>query len=234
SSSVGARATALAASASDSLNRSSISLAAIARSRHRCSGLVGGAASSRASKARKLAGVRNCKPRCEKPFAIRRALRSLTCPRVGTTTSEGNGCFQAPGPTSSNQGPIASSHASLTDSATSRTGRDRFIILFDSAKRAPIAHAPCEAFAIESFKKWNHDSPRTFQRLSQFADRCRSLFGNEISDCTFHALKVLAQQHHVRGDFNHFSSLDRKFESSLLVHVSLKVFARRRIEWFPG
>jgi len=41
-----------AASASDSLGRPSISFAAIARSRRRCSGLGGGVASSRASKAR--------------------------------------------------------------------------------------------------------------------------------------------------------------------------------------
>src|SRR4029077_2910269 len=65
---------------------------------------VGGVASSRASNAFKLAGVTICKPRCETPFAIKRLFRSLTCPRVGTTTREGKSHFQVSGKTCSSQG----------------------------------------------------------------------------------------------------------------------------------
>src|SRR4030095_6365643 len=102
------------------------------------------------------------------------------------------------------------------------------------SQAALIAHPSREPSGMESFKKRHYHSPRTLQCLSQFAHRCRSFFGNEISDCTFHALKVLAQQQHVRGDFNHFSALYQKFESSLLLRVPLKFSTRRWIERFPG
>src|SRR5262245_6825622 len=97
---------------------------------------------------------------------------------------------------------------------------------------ALIAHTPRETFAIESFEKWHHDASRTFQGLSEFTHCGRTVFGNEISDCIFHAFKVLAQQHDVRGEFSHFSALNQEFENSLLLQVPLKLSARRWIERF--
>src|SRR5439155_17524539 len=172
------RATDLAAIASDSLGRSSISLAAIARSKRRCSGSAAGVASSRASNGRKLDGVTNCKPRYEEPFAIKRALRSLACPRVGTTTSTGKSRCHAPGKTWSNQGAIASSHASRSDGTMSRTGREGFINAESNrsadqisastnlarfnliAQCSTITHSPCETLAIELLKQRDNNAPR--------------------------------------------------------------------------
>src|SRR6266404_4455275 len=201
SSSAGARATALAARASDSSGRSSISLAAIARSKRRCSGSAAGVASSRASNVRKLDGVTNCKPRCEEPFAIKRALRSLACPRVGTTTSEGNARFHAPGKTRSNQGAIASSHACRSDGTTNRTGRDRFIAQFSFAatlrEHALVAEAARHTLTIQLFEKWDHSPARALECLPQLAHSRWSVFGNEIDDRGLHLLEVFSQQNNI-------------------------------------
>src|SRR5215813_15555297 len=98
-------------------------------------------------------------------------------------------------------------------------------MLYDPAKRALVTHAARHAFAIEPFQKWHHDSPRTLQCLTQFAYRGRSVFGNEISDGIFHAFKVLAQQHRLRGDFNHFAALDQKLKDSLGFRIALELSA---------
>ena len=73
--------------------------------------------------------------------------------------------------------------------------RRAFSASFNLARRSPpssiasqaalVTHSPCEPFAIESFKKWNHDSSRASQRLSQFAHCGRSVFGNEFGHCDF-------------------------------------------------
>jgi hypothetical protein len=64
-----------------------------------------------------------------------------------------------------------------------------------------IAHAPRDALAIELLQKWHHNSPRTLQRLAQFAHRGRSIPRYKIRNLMFHALEVLAQQNHIRPNF---------------------------------
>src|SRR5947209_6412750 len=158
-------------------------------------GLARSVASSRASNAPKLAGVTKCKPRCEDPFAIKRAFRSLACPRVGTTISEGNARFHVSGKTWSNQGAITSSHASRSDGTTSRTGRDFSIAQFSFAatlrEHALVADATRHTLSIQLLETRHHDSARSLERLPQLAHSRRSVFENEISDRVFHGFEIL-------------------------------------------
>src|SRR5205807_1352847 len=152
-----------------------------------------------------------CKPRCEDPFAIKRAFRSLACPRVGTTTSEGNVRFHISGKTRSNQGAIASSHVSRSDGTTSRTGRDCSIAQFSFAatlrEHALVTDPARDALSIKLLEQRHHDPARALEVLTQPAHRRRSIFGNEIDDRGFYAFEILPQQNQIGTDFNHFAGL---------------------------
>ena len=116
----GERATALAVRSS-----SDISAAAMARRRCKCSGSLRGAAASPDNVSRKLAGVKKCKPRCERPSRRSRSLSALAWPRVGTIITAGNSCLQQSAATRSHHGAITFSQASREDSASeSASGRD--------------------------------------------------------------------------------------------------------------
>src|SRR5438552_8776194 len=126
-------------------------------------------------------------------------------------TSEGNVRFHVSGKTWSNQGAIASSHASRSDGTTSRTGRDCSIAQFSFAatlrEHALVADAARYTFSISLSEQRHHTPARALELLTQPAHRRRSIFGNDIDDRGFHAFEILPQQNQIGTDFDHFTGL---------------------------
>src|SRR4051812_15998369 len=78
------------------------------------------------------------------------------------------------------------------------------------AERPPVALAECDKRAIEVFEQRHDDSSAAAERLTQIADRGRSMVADERTNELGRARDAAGGHHQFRADLDHFTCIDQK------------------------